>query len=516
MVMKNIAFRTFEAKVTARLLLWAALLVVVAGFLFYVTAMKNVTELYVENIHNRMLINYEYTRRVLSDVYVQITNNVHYIEQTLDKPEGQKSIMERIVRNGNRVHSCGMNFIRDYYPQKGHRYCPFAWRNPQNPDEILTEEKGDDDFDYLEDEWFTDVIKGDTAMWSEPFYDGYDNKTTLAAYMVPIHDATGRPVAVLGADVSLSWLTAKLDETDSTYNVKSPLAARLLGLKRHSFIINYDGRYITHPEDNRRLEGIFFKQLKTDDEYALHMLIEQMESGATSIDEGKNRYEFNGEDCYVVYAPIKYTDWMLVTVVPCKMIDIRAMMFGLKMLGLLGGMLLLMIAITYLTIRHKRRIHKRKHSSRILALTLLAALTLSACTTGDDSGRHSGGSQPIDELLLQNTRWHAANVKIGEQWITADKAGYHINLHFTVSTYDAQLSKDGKFDPATGEAIDNGWIFSFNGNYKVYDALVLCYEGGLSNAVMQLTIVNATDRQLEASLYDSHSGETIYVRLTRD
>lgn len=97
-----------------------------------------------------------------------------YIEQTLDQPEGQKSIMERIVRNGNRVHSCGMNFIRDYYPEKGQRYCPFAWRNPQNPDEILTEEKGDDDFDYLGDEWFTSVIEGDSAKWSEPFSDGYD------------------------------------------------------------------------------------------------------------------------------------------------------------------------------------------------------------------------------------------------------------------------------------------------------------------------------------------------------
>ena len=102
----NRVFKTFEAKIARRLLLWAALLVVIAGFIFYFAAMKSVTGLYVENVHNRMLINYEYTRRVLSDVYVQVTNNVDYIEQTLDQPEGQKSIMERIVRNGNRVHSC--------------------------------------------------------------------------------------------------------------------------------------------------------------------------------------------------------------------------------------------------------------------------------------------------------------------------------------------------------------------------------------------------------------------------
>jgi hypothetical protein len=356
----NRVFKTFEAKIARRLLLWAALLVVIAGFIFYFAAMKSVTGLYVENVHNRMLINYEYTRRVLSDVYVQVTNNVDYIEQTLDKPEGQKSIMERIVRNGNRVHSCGMNFIRDYYPEKGQRYCPFAWRNPQNPDEILTEEKGDDDFDYLGDEWFTSVIEGDSAKWSEPFYDGYDNQTALAAYMVPIHDASGRPVAVLGADVALNWLTSKLVETDSTYNEKSPLASRLMGLKRHSFIINYDGRFITHPEENRLLEGIFYKYLKADHDNALPMLIEQMKSGETSIDEGQERYLFNGEECYLFYSPIKYTDWMLVTVVPCKMIDIRAMMFGLRMIGIVALLLLIMIALTYYTIRSIRLRYKHR------------------------------------------------------------------------------------------------------------------------------------------------------------
>ena len=59
-------FKTIEAKIAGWLLIWVAVLVVVAGFIFYVAAMRRVTELYVENVHNRMLINYEYIRRVLS------------------------------------------------------------------------------------------------------------------------------------------------------------------------------------------------------------------------------------------------------------------------------------------------------------------------------------------------------------------------------------------------------------------------------------------------------------------
>ena len=58
--------------------------------------------------------------------------------------------------------------------------------------------------------------------------------------------------AVLGADVSLDWLTSKLAETDSAYNVQSPRAVQLMGLKSQSYIINYDGKFITHPEAEKR------------------------------------------------------------------------------------------------------------------------------------------------------------------------------------------------------------------------------------------------------------------------
>ena len=87
------------------------------------------------------------------------------------------------------------------------------------------------------------MIHTDSAKWSEPFHDGYDDETALTAYMVPIHDKTGRPVAVLGADISLDWLTSKLAETDSTYNANSSFAPNLLGLETQSFIINHDGMF---------------------------------------------------------------------------------------------------------------------------------------------------------------------------------------------------------------------------------------------------------------------------------
>ena len=54
-----------------------------------------------------MLINYEYTRRVLSDVYVQVTNNVYQIESTLDTPDDQLAQMDELRRRMGVVYPMG-------------------------------------------------------------------------------------------------------------------------------------------------------------------------------------------------------------------------------------------------------------------------------------------------------------------------------------------------------------------------------------------------------------------------
>ena len=347
--------RTVAVKTVVRLMLWAVGIAVVVGFITYHYTLSGIKQQYAENFHLRMLINYEYTRRVLSDVYVQVTNNVYYIESTLDKPEDHMAAMERIVRNGNRVHSCGMNFVRNYYPQKGERYCPFAWRNPENREEILTEEKGDQDFDYLNSLWFRSVVEGDTCLWSDPFYDGYDNTTALAAYMVPIHDAQGTPVAVLGADVSLDWLTSKLAETDSAYNVQSPRAVQLMGLKSQSYIINYDGKFITHPEAEKRLEGMFFNHVLGDRMGVKTQLERRIKAGLQSSNETEESYKFNGERCYFFYTPLKYTGWIMVTVVPCQTIDMLAVMYVLKQTAFMLLGMLLLVAVVFIYLKYRFR-----------------------------------------------------------------------------------------------------------------------------------------------------------------
>jgi HAMP domain-containing protein len=344
--------KSFAGRLTSRLLIWVIIVTLCLSYVILRSEKQATTLFYSEIFHNKMLITNEYIRRVISDVYVAATNNIYYIEHNLDNPDCHKETMERIVKSGTRVRSCGISFIEDYYPEKGHRYCPFAWRNAADPDIIYSQDMGDADLDYLTADWFLEIVNSDSAQWSEPFYDGYDEKTTLSAYEVPIHDETGRVVAVLGADVSLDWLTYKLSETDTTINKSMMIMASIFEMKSNSFIINHDGSYITNPDGKRILEDNFFNHLETIDGMEAEEMINRLKNGIANEDRTLDKLLIDGEECYLFYTPIKYTQWVLVSVVPCRAIDILSQLNAATLLFIFLLAMLLIILVGYYYIKN--------------------------------------------------------------------------------------------------------------------------------------------------------------------
>lgn len=339
--------KSFAKRLTGRILIWVIFVCLGLSYLILHFEIQATRQFYSEIYHNKMLITNEYIRRVISDVYVAVTNNIYFIEHNLDYPDSHKETMERIVKSGTRVRSCGISFIEDYYyPKKEHRFCPFAWRNATNPDEIFSQDMGDADLDYLTADWFLEVLKNDSAQWSEPFYDGYDEKTTLSAYEVPIHDPAGRVAAVLRADISLDWLTSKIKEADTTINKTIMIMASKFEMKSKSFIINHDGTYITNADGRRIMKDNFFKRLGTCDESNVEGVINRMVNG-TQDNKSQERFLVDGEECFLFYTPIKYTQWIMVTVVPCRVVDILSYLNGATVVFIILLAMLLIVIVGY-------------------------------------------------------------------------------------------------------------------------------------------------------------------------
>ena len=344
--------RHIANRITGRLIMWMVVLLLVFSCVFYHFGARNIIRFYAGQYHDRMLISYESTRRIISDVYVSVTSNLPYLEQSLDHPEGYQDTMKRIVSQGNRIHSCGINFIEDYYPKRGSQFHPFAWRRTDNPDEILTKEE-DDDSDFLNADWFLSTIKSDKARWMEPVIDDDDKNTALTAYIVPIHDASGKAVGVLRAGISLEWLANKLSHTGNKYNTPSLSVPNIFEAESNLYLIDSSGRFLTQPNEDKPLEGTFFSHLKQLGNYDIELFIEKMETGKTSMNESEVKYLFDDEECYLFFTPVKYTDWMMVTVVPCQPVDHVGLFYCLHVTLLVMLLMLVLILINYIYLKSR-------------------------------------------------------------------------------------------------------------------------------------------------------------------
>ena len=341
--------RSFAARMSRWVIL--VLLVMMGGlsYLLYNLNKWTIVEICATSFHGSMMLSDRSIGSVMSDVSGAVRNNIHDIEGHLRQPDQMQAIVERIVTQNPRIRSCGISFIESYYPQKGRWFCPYAWRNDSL--QLVARQLGGSDYDYLSTKWFKDAVARDSAYWSDPFFDGQDAKTPLVAYMYPIHDAQGRLVAILGADLSLDFMTQILHEQDSVFEKEGALILEEEG-DLCSYVLSHDGTYITHPDHRRIQKGNFFVHVKDADEPGMaEKIVNEMKERKISSEETEKAVLVNRTETYVFYYPVTGTDWILVETVPTEGLDKFGMVVGIAILMVIVFVLMVTFLVCYLTIR---------------------------------------------------------------------------------------------------------------------------------------------------------------------
>ena len=363
---KKKKFRPFSRRLTRRLVLTLFVVlsllctwIVMIGWAMVVIQ----TEM---NYVNQLHLCREKIRQVMSDIHVATVNLVPEIEANLDHPDAMSRITERMVRLNPNIRSCGISFVEGYYPQKGRAYCPYTLRNDSSEVEVRNPVTKNNN--YLETEWFKQAIAADSGYWSKPFADGFDKKTPLVAYMVPIHDRERRTVAILGVDLSLEWLNdymgnndgSLLDYQDDGFSISVIFGSTYL------FIIDKEGTYILYPDKERILKENYFTRAKetpdTLDDYLGHQMVANR-VGVFHKDDQDKELILNGESSYAFYQPMSNTDWSIALVIPWFGVNMWAIGLTIALVFFMVVGLLVTFFVSSRMVRHATKPLKQLASS---------------------------------------------------------------------------------------------------------------------------------------------------------
>ena len=323
--------RSFAKRLTWRIMLRMFLVMIIPVFLLFWLTYALVA-VGVMGISERVLKGEkEEVRRIASDLYMAATNTAPFIEEDLDKPDRMYELMNRMLKLNPYMRSCGIYFVEGYYPQKGRLFAPYASRN----DSIILESQDacDQGNDYVNAEWFKQAISSDNGYWAKPFFDNDSVQSPLVSYLLPIRDKQQRTVAVLGVDLSLSWLNEKIQLMRVSH--RDPSKEWDASYQIYYYMTDSTGTLLVHPDTKRLVkENIQPYITNSPDNHDGHMTVN---------DSREDEIELDGEKVLLCSQPVKYTDWTISIVVPQFFIDI----FGYSVAGIAIMFILIGMLVVY-------------------------------------------------------------------------------------------------------------------------------------------------------------------------
>ena len=319
--------KSFARRLTWRIMLRMIIIMIIPVYLlFFLT--YGIVKVGAFSICERVLKGEkEEVRRITSDLYMAATNTAPFIEENLDNADKMYDIMNRMLKLNPYMRSCGIYFVEGYYPKKGRLFAPYASRR----DSIIYESQDacDQGNDYVKAEWFKEATSSEKGYWAKPFLDNDSAKSPLVSYLLPIHDQQHRTVAVLGVDLSLSWLNEKMQPTralnwknSEEWNPEYQL---------YFFMTDSTGTLLVHPDTKRLVVENMQPYINDYNTSWGHLSV------ADSHEEQK---VVEGVETLLCRQVVKYTDWNICLVMPLFFINVVGYAIaGIAIMFILLGLL---------------------------------------------------------------------------------------------------------------------------------------------------------------------------------
>ena len=140
---------------------------------------------------------------ILNAIETSLRDHAYDARHHLGDHESLYPVAGRLVRAHPNIMSGGIAFKPYYYSTEERLYEPFALCRG---DSISFMQLADADHDYTQMEFYVQALAQGDVYWSAPYIDEKGGLGLITTVSMPLDDADGQTVAVLGADVSLNWL----------------------------------------------------------------------------------------------------------------------------------------------------------------------------------------------------------------------------------------------------------------------------------------------------------------------
>ena len=415
----------------------------------------------------------ERTDRHLHQIEAAADSLIPKIEQHIDQPDMMFAYSRELLKQHPDLKGCSISFDPYFYKEKGQYFSAYSYKKGNR---IVTEQEGNDNYQYFYMDWYVIPRMLYHSYWIEPFAEkstsGIVVNDIMTSYCQPIQGGPDKTVGILSADVPLSWLADQIENYQ-------PMP------KSYCMLLGRGGSYIVHPDSTRLLYETIFTSTIEHPDTALTSLGRAMTDGET----GYKSLRLDGVDSHVFYMPFRQTGWSIALVCPNEVIlsNYRLLFYFLLPLILLSVMLMFMPLW--------RLLFRRRHFAAVL-LPLLV-LTATSCHNNQPN-KQEASDQPSPEEKASDKIREQLDAYEGNRWFqvldSLEQAG-------KIATCQADFMRGEKYEEMEqprsalifySKAIEGNKLLQISkGNF--YDAYMGVCTGYLNNNNVELALKTATE-----------------------
>ena len=229
--------------------------------------------------------------QLITEVERAVDNLDWVVAENLDDEPFLYDVTREIVEANPNVIGSAIAFEPGFY--KGRPFfAPYSFVGDLSH-ETHTFQMGNENYDYPILDWYLIPKLLGRPYWSDPYYDDGGGGQRMATYSMPLVDDDGRFYGVMTADISLEWLTSRVEALrpyDHSYGM----------------LISHNGSFIAHPDSSKVLnETIFTSAFLMNDPMAV-----EVGKAMLAGKRGTQRIRSDDQDSFVVYGPLS-NGWSL-------------------------------------------------------------------------------------------------------------------------------------------------------------------------------------------------------------